>query len=84
MNKPISEQVNNTPYYYQPIKKSNAQTRVVISSYSINQPTKSGNSSKMVGGQMDISLNFTSDDFSPAKYEEFLILLQQLLNEKYQ
>ncbi|WP_145148557.1 hypothetical protein [Paenibacillus xylanexedens] len=75
---------NKTPYYHQPLKKNNAQTRVVISNYSISQPTKSDNTSKMVGSNMDISLKFTSDDFSPAKYEEFLNKFQQFLNEKYQ
>ncbi|MCP3806454.1 hypothetical protein NLX78_04335 [Paenibacillus sp. Lou8.1] len=72
------------PFYHHPIKRENAAIHVTVSGYSINQPTKSDIPSKMVESKLTIELEFTSNDFSPAKYEAFLNKFQHFLNDNYQ
>lgn len=69
--------------YHHPIKNGNVTTSVMVSSYDISQKTKFANNSCNEESQMSIELIFLSNDFSPAKYEEFLIKFQIFLNENY-
>ncbi|ODA05865.1 hypothetical protein BK143_09630 [Paenibacillus peoriae] len=71
-------------FYHHPIKRDNAMTHVIVSGYSINQPTESDIPSKMVQSKLTIELMFTSNDCSPAKYEAFLNKFQHFLNDNYQ
>jgi hypothetical protein len=70
-------------FYHHPVKRENALTHVTVSKYSINQLTKMGVSSKIVESQLTIELDFHSNDFSPAKFEEFMSKFQNFLNENY-
>jgi hypothetical protein len=70
-------------HYHQPIKPPETKQNVFISGYCINQKTKFDDGSRTKESQLTVELTFLSNDFSPAKYEEFLIKFQGFLNENF-